>query len=95
MSQFPHQVGDAHGRLSAGRVAHDHHTAAARQAAHRLACDGSAERVDGDVDAARGEPGKPVGEALALEVDDADLAQPVVGSGSGLLRRTSGRRYQL
>jgi hypothetical protein len=47
------------------------------------------ERINDDVDADRSEPGKPVGETLALEVDDADLAQSAVGS--GLLRRASGR----
>jgi hypothetical protein len=52
-------------------------------------------RVDSDVDATGREPGKPVGEALVLEVDDADLAQSAGGSGSGLLDRTSGRRHQL
>jgi hypothetical protein len=65
--------------------------AATGQATDRLARDGPSERVDDDVDAAGSEPGKPVGKALALEVDDADLAQSAVGGGSGLLRRASGR----
>jgi hypothetical protein len=91
VGQLPHQVGDAHGRLDAGRVAHHDQPAAACQAAHRLAREGPAERVDDDVDAAGSEPGKPVREALALEADDADLAQSAVGGGSGLLGRTPGR----
>jgi hypothetical protein len=62
-----------------------------RQAAHCLARERSPERVNDDVDAARSEPGKPVGEALTLEVDNVDLAQSVIGSGSGLLRRASSR----
>ena len=74
MGQLPHQVGDAHGRLGACRIAHHHHPAAARQAGHRLARQRPTERINDDVDASRGEPGKPVGEALALEVDDVDLA---------------------
>jgi hypothetical protein len=61
-----HQVGDAHGRLGARRVAHHHHTAAACQAAPPPSPSGAPERINDDVDAARSEPGKPVGEALAL-----------------------------
>jgi hypothetical protein len=91
MSQLPNQVGDAHGRLGPSRVAHHDQPAAACQAACRLAGDGPAERVNGDVDAAGGEPGEPVGEGLALEADDADLAQSAVGGGSRLLGRTSRR----
>jgi hypothetical protein len=72
-------------RLGARRVAQHHHTATARQAAHRLAREGSSERINDDVDAARSEPDKPVGEALTLEVDQIDLTQSAIGSGSGLL----------
>jgi hypothetical protein len=60
MPAVPHQVGDAHGRLGASRVAHHHHTAAACQATYRLAREGSPERVDDDIDAAGSELGKPV-----------------------------------
>jgi len=91
VGELPHQVGDAQGRLGAGRVAHHDGPAAAGQAAYRLAGEGTAERVDDDVDAAGSEPGKPVGEALALEVDDADVAQSAIGSGGGLLGRASCR----
>ena len=68
-----------------------HRTATARQAAYRLAREWPAERINDDVDAARSEPSKPVGEALTLEVDDVDLAQSAIGSGRGLLRRASSR----
>jgi hypothetical protein len=52
MSLFPHQIGDPQGRLGAGRVAQHDRPATSCQATYCLACDGSAERVDGDVDTA-------------------------------------------